>query len=174
LRVGFLPMDLARWDQGRPADLLAIGLWSDVRPLRGAAGLLDWRLCGKLSTLIVAGKVNGAADEQTLMPGAHRLIWKLVLAVGLGPRAEFSEPKFSRVIRRILKTMSGLKLGSLALALPGREDNRITAARAFALLMKESREVLPEALDDLTLIEPPVAQKEMAELLRQQRGGARS
>jgi hypothetical protein len=167
VRVGFLPVDLARWDKARPGDLLAVGLWSDVRPLRGATGLLDWRLCGRLSALIAAGQVAGAADEQTLIPSANRLVWRLVLCAGLGPRAEFSERRFVRAIHRTLVAMRGLKIARLALALPGREGDRIPARRAFQLLMQESEETLPGIVDDLTIIEPAAVQKEMTELLRQ-------
>jgi hypothetical protein len=46
--TSFLPVDLLRWDRGPGGDALVVPVWSDVRPLRGAAGLLDWRLCGRL------------------------------------------------------------------------------------------------------------------------------
>lgn len=167
MRVGFLPVDLARWDQAAPGDLLAVGLWSDVRPLRGAVGLLDWRLCGGLGALLAAGSISGAADEKTLLPGARRLVWRYVLCVGLGARGEFSERRFVRALHRTLVTMRGLKVGRLAVALPGRDTDRIPVRRAFELLMKESEETLPGIVEDLTIIEPPAVQKEMAELLRQ-------
>ena len=61
LPVAFLPIDLSRWDHGPGGDALVVPVWSDVRPLRGAAGLLDWRLCGRLSQMIREGRVSGAA-----------------------------------------------------------------------------------------------------------------
>jgi len=167
VRVGFLPVDLNRWDAAPGGDLLAVGLWSDVRPPRGAAGLLDWRLCGRLSALMAAGKVAGAPDEQTLIPSGRRLPWKLVLFAGLGARADFSERRFVAAVHRTLKTMRGLKLARLAVALPGRDAERIAARRAFQLFADESDKTLPVVMDDLTLIEPPPAQKELAEVVRQ-------
>ena len=71
MRVSLLPIELTRWDQAAPGDAICVSVWSDVRPLRGAAGLLDWRMCGRLSALVAAGKVTGAEGEQTLFPTAH-------------------------------------------------------------------------------------------------------
>ncbi|HTA18129.1 MAG TPA: peptidase M17, partial [Polyangia bacterium] len=68
MNVSLLPVELARWDQAAPADAVCVPVWTDVRPLRGAAGLLDWRLCGRLSTMLASGKVTGAEGEQTLFP----------------------------------------------------------------------------------------------------------
>src|SRR6185437_15009634 len=40
-------------------EAIAIGLAQDVRPLAGLAGVLDWRLCGRLSDLLRKGVVTG-------------------------------------------------------------------------------------------------------------------
>jgi hypothetical protein len=169
VRIGFLPIDLARWDQAEAGDLLAVGLWSDVRPLRGAAGLLDWRLDGRLSSLIVAGHLTGAEGEQLLVPVGHRLAWRFALAAGLGAAATFSERRFVDVVNRTLATMRGLKLARLAVALPGRDGDRIRAPRAFQLFMKEAEETLPGIVEQVTIIEPVAAQKEIGELMRKRK-----
>src|SRR3981189_3669572 len=100
MQVSLLPIELGRWDQSPPADALCVPLWTDVRPLRGAAGLLDWRLCGRLSGMLASGKVTAAEGEQTLFPSAHRLPWRLVLALGAGARRDFSERRFQASVRR--------------------------------------------------------------------------
>ena len=173
MQIGFLPIELPRWDQAKPADILSLGFWSDVRPLRGAPGLLDWRLCGKLSAWMVSGKVAGADGEQTLFPSGGRLPWKLVLVLGLGKRADFTEKKFRTVVHRVVKTMRGLGVSRAAMALPGRGDGGATgttvvpARRALDLVIHEGEEVQPGVLRELTVIDSAVAQKEMADLLRQ-------
>src|SRR5438874_9265009 len=67
--VSFLASDLAKWDQleGAP-EALVLPFFSDERPLRGAAGLCDWRLCGRLSRLLASGRVQGQWGETTLYP----------------------------------------------------------------------------------------------------------
>jgi hypothetical protein len=168
-----LPVELARWDQASPGDALCVPVWSDVRPLRGAAGLLDWRLCGRLSTMLASGKVTGAEGEQTLFPTAHRLPWRLVLALGAGPRRDFSERRFQACVRRALDAAKGLGARRLALALPGRDGERaatgaaaaLTSRRALDLVLQEL-DVTPGALDELAVIAPAAVQKELGEVLR--------
>lgn len=71
-----------------PGDTLVVFLPQDVRPLRGAAGYLDWRLCGALSQTFVEGTFSGAPREVMLMPTGGRLGRRRVFAFGLGPRGE--------------------------------------------------------------------------------------
>ena len=47
---------------------IALFCWSDVRPLSGAAGFLDWRLCGALSRTLVNEQFVGDLNESMLMP----------------------------------------------------------------------------------------------------------
>jgi hypothetical protein len=172
--VTLLPIELPRWDQAPPADAICIPVWSDVRPLRGAAGLLDWRMCGRLSTMMAAGKVTGAEGEQTLFPSAGRLPWRLVLALGAGARRDFTEARLVAGLRRALKATAGLGARRLAYALPGRDGERIAAGaasnvpaarRALDLVLQElDGGVAP--LDELAVIAPGAAGKELAEVLR--------
>ena len=41
--LSILPLDLARWDEVA-RDCLVLTVFTDDRPLRGAAGLADWRM----------------------------------------------------------------------------------------------------------------------------------
>jgi hypothetical protein len=174
LNVTLLPVELSRWDQAPPADAICIPVWSDVRPLRGAAGLLDWRMCGRLSAMMAAGKVSGAEGEQTLFPSASRLPWRLVLALGAGTRRDFNEARLIAGLRRALKATAGLGARRLAYALPGREGERVvagvasslpTARRALDLVLQEL-DGSAAVLDELTVIAPGAAGKELAEVLR--------
>jgi hypothetical protein len=173
VQVALLPIELSRWDQAPPADALCVAVWTDVRPLRGAAGLLDWRMCGRLSALLASGKVTGRQGEQTLFPTTHRLPWRLVLALGGGPRRDFSDKRFSAGVRQALNALRGLGGRRLALALPGRDGERattgptasLTSRRALDLLL-EAVDESPETLDELTVIAPAAVQKELGEVLR--------
>jgi hypothetical protein len=173
VQVSLLPIELARWDQAPPGDAICVPVWSDVRPLRGAAGLLDWRMCGRLSAMLAAGKVTGADGEQTLFPTAHRLPWRLVLALGAGPRADFSDKRLQATVRRALKAVAGLGARRLALALPARESERATAGAAAALTPRRALDIVlqevdagPAVLDELCVIAPGAAGKELGEVLR--------
>ena len=41
------------------ADLAAVPLFTEDRPLRGGVGRADWRLCGRLSELVASGRLAG-------------------------------------------------------------------------------------------------------------------
>ncbi|HSZ80931.1 MAG TPA: M17 family peptidase N-terminal domain-containing protein [Polyangia bacterium] len=173
MNVSLLPVELARWDQAPPGDAVCVPVWTDVRPLRGAAGLLDWRLCGRLSMMLASGKVTGAEGEQTLFPTAHRLPWRLVLALGGGPRRDFSDRRFQASVRRALDAVRGLGARRLALALPGRDGERATTGATATLTSRRALDVVleeldarPGVLDELAVIAPGAVQKELAEVLR--------
>ncbi len=54
-------------------DSIVVGLCRDVRPLAGLLGVIDWRLCGRLSRLVEAGTITGDVDEKVLFPTGGRL-----------------------------------------------------------------------------------------------------
>ncbi len=71
------------------ADLAVAGFFLDERPLRGAAGRADWRLCGVVSELVGSGRLRGKVGEATLVPSMGRLAADRVLLLGLGRRSSF-------------------------------------------------------------------------------------
>jgi hypothetical protein len=134
--------------------------------------------------MLASGKVTGAEGERTLFPSGHRLPWRLVLALGAGPRRDFSEARFVGCVRRALEAARGLGARRLALALPGRDDERasapapaaaaaapaaggaaLTSRRALDLLLQEL-DAAPGAVDELGVIAPAAVQKELGEVLR--------
>src|SRR5207249_1696950 len=116
----FLATDLGKWDQleGAP-ETLVLPFFSDERPLRGAAGLCDWRLCGRLSRLLQSGRVGGHRGEATLYP-ARRLPFARLLLVGLGGADRFDEPAAREAARVIAERMKRLGATRYALVPPGR------------------------------------------------------
>ncbi len=71
-------------------DAVVVGFHEDVRPLKGAAGALDWLLCGSLSQLIIQHKVRGALGDVALLTSKGKIPASKIFLVGLGPRAELS------------------------------------------------------------------------------------
>ena len=75
------------------------------------------------------------------------------------------------LVRRTLKTLAGLKVGRVAMALPGRDGDAVpgtatlSGRRALELVLAEI-EAQPGVVSDLTLLVPPAAQKELSEILR--------
>lgn len=161
--VHLLALDLAKWDQ-HPADVLCVGVFEDERPLRGSAGLLDWRLAGRLSRLIKAGRFSGASGESLLLPppGA-RLPFKRLLLIGLGKSAEFGEARYRAEVRRMTEVLAGLAVARWVVEPPGRATGLIAPRRALELWLAETR---GKATGEVTLIESIGGQREMADVLR--------
>lgn len=165
MAVSVLPLDLARWDEVQ-RDALVLPVFTNDRPLRGAAGLVDWRLCGRLSRLLKSERADGRAGETLLLPPGRRLQFSRVLWFGLGEAKGYTDDRFRRDIARILDVVARAGVTEWAIQLPGRASGLIGARRAIELLLENDA-----ALVDctVTLLEDPAGQKDIAELLRGQR-----
>jgi len=162
--LNVLPLDLSRWDE-TPRDILVLPVFRDDRPLRGAAGLADWRLCGRLSRLIKASKATADAGETMLLPPGRRLRWKRVMWFGLGDAKGYSDARFAKDIAWIRDVVKGANATDVSMQAPGRASGMIGARRAVELILED----VGFAAQQITLLEDPAGQKDIAELLRSQR-----
>ena len=159
-----LPLDLARWDE-TARDCLVLPVFRDDRPLRGAAGLVDWRLCGRLSRLIKATRATADRGETMMMPPGRRLKFKRVLWFGLGDAKGYTEDRFRKDLAWIAEVVAKAGVADWTLQMPGRASGLIGARRAIEIVLED------RALADqpITILEDPAGQKDIAELLRGQR-----
>ena len=97
------------------ADIVVAGFFSDDRPLRGAAGRLDWRLCGQLSDGLASGSLDGEWGGAALLPGTGPIKAFRVLLLGLGKRREFSLDRAEEAMRDAIARC--LDLGQRVVAL---------------------------------------------------------
>lgn len=166
----FVSLELSRIDELR-YEALALTFFEDERPLRGAAGLCDWRLCGRLSSWLSRGLITGAQDEATLVPATHKLPFDRLALFGLGPREAFTQPRFERAVAQILAAVRGLRLRSFALALPGRSTGVTApadAARWFLPLAEAE-----DSLDEIVLLDEPDAHRAMHPIVEAERARLR-
>ena len=166
LEVQFAAPELRRLDASR-ADALVLTFFEDERPLRGASGLVDWRLCGRLSHLLEEGRITGRRGETTLFPPRPRLAFDRLVLYGLGPVDEFDEPACLEALGAIFDTLTSLRSRTCLLVVPGRGTGRLHAERALDLLFDASRG--RDAQDAVTLLEPYTAQKVMLPLLEKRK-----
>jgi hypothetical protein len=162
--LSVLPLDLARWDESA-RDSLVLPVFKDDRPLRGAAGLADWRLCGRLSRLLKSNRATAEAGETLLLPPGRRLRFSRILWFGLGDARGYSDERFRRDLARIVEVVIAAGAKDWALQAPGRASGLIGARRAVEIMLEH------DGLVDqpVTLLEDPAGQKDIAELLRQSR-----
>jgi hypothetical protein len=115
--VEIVPGDLAALDARRPA-VVAAFCYSDVRPLAGALGFIDWRLCGALSRAVESGRFSGARGEILLLPARGRMGDWRVFVFGLGPHREADRAAFREHCREALEVLQRAGVATAAVAAP--------------------------------------------------------
>lgn len=155
-RISFITSDLKRLDN-ISADVIALFHFSERRPLRGITSLVDWRLHGHLSKLIIDGFLTGSTEETLLMPTGGRLNQRYLLVFGIGPRVEFGKRACTTVVERMFRVVEGVSQGNIVLSLPGRVEDALEAPEAMEWLLSCYEDV-PQA-PDLYIIEPTEIQK---------------
>lgn len=90
----------------------------DERPLSGATGFLDWRLCGALSKVMLSGFFVGAPGDKLLVPTDGRVPAKKVFSVGLGRSTSVTALGLEHALTQAASMLTKAGVGSVALAFP--------------------------------------------------------
>lgn len=162
----FVQPDLRALD-ATPVEVIACSAWQDERPFRGALGLLDWRLAGKLSALARSGFLRGDAGEVMLVPGRPKLPFEKVIVLGLGPRGSFDEAVARAAIDRLRLTLEGLKVKRALVEVPGRASGELDAERLAEILIECARDLLEEQA--WTLVDTDDAETSLTQRLQRRR-----
>jgi len=118
--INTVPLTLEALDP-LPVDTVCLFVPEDERPLTGAAGYVDWRLCGQLSRLLVDGFFKGSRGESLLLPSNGRIGAPRVVVLGLGPGGEALHPGILRsALSQAADVLNRARVDSVALELPGR------------------------------------------------------
>ena len=160
MEVRFAPLVLASLGVLK-TEVLCLPVFSDERPLRGAPGLVDWRLCGRLSELLVRGELCGVFDEALLLPPPDGLLAaERLLCLGAGRRGGLDEPGYRVLLKRLLGRVLALRVRTVALALPHASLSWLSPAQAIDVVLEESLGY-GERLDELVLVDTHDAQRAM-------------
>ena len=111
-----IPLSLEQLDKLH-ADTLVVGLHQDVRPLKGAAGFIDWRLCGEISNLLRNKSFQGEAGEVLLISGRGRLPAVRIFLMGWGP-AKSSDAECQKRCEHMVRSIEMAGATKVAIALP--------------------------------------------------------
>jgi hypothetical protein len=102
-----------------PADTILALVPEDERPLRGDAGLIDWRLCGLVSEHLRTGYVTGQLGEAVLLPGDRPLSPARILLVGAGAGTARGGRPILRAMRSAAAKLLMMRSPVALLACPG-------------------------------------------------------
>jgi hypothetical protein len=153
------------------SEVLVCALFADQRPPRGVAGLVDWRMAGRLARLMREGTLCGELGETVLVPGKPRVPFEKVLLFGAGELAAFDEQVYASVVRSVAGTLGGLRVRVAVVERPGRALGRIGVERAVDLLVQACEERAEQ--DRWTLVEEPEDQRRIAQHLAEERRRSR-
>ncbi len=156
--ISLITPELKRLDE-HEADAIVLFRFAEAELLSGITSLLDWRLLGHLSRLIIDGFFQGERDETLLMPLGRRLPQDCLLVLGLGQRDRFDQQVFESQIDRMFSVLDGLRAETLVLALPGRPEGDCSTAQAIEWFLPCYDRRGGERT--LTIVEPVGAQKVM-------------
>jgi len=159
-------------DRGPMMDAVACAVALDDRPLRGPAGLADWRLCGLLSRQILAGRYEGRLGEDMMIAAQPRLPFSKLFLIGLGLESQMDESLSRQVVSRTAGVLLKVGAGSAALGLWDLTRERITFEDGFeAFLAGLSREAAKgteaESFDLRLLARSPTESGRIAHFLEQ-------
>jgi Cytosol aminopeptidase family, N-terminal domain len=153
-------------------EVLVATLSTDERPPHGTAGLVDWRLSGRISRLLLRGFATGNVGEVLLVPGKPKLPFDKVLLFGIGDTGSFDEARFRAALEKILGTLEGLRARTAVVELPGRHFGAITPESAADILLECAAGRREH--DVWTLVEPAEAQRAISQHVMQERRRART
>jgi hypothetical protein len=138
-----------------------------MKPLRGIASLVDWRLYGHLSKLIIHGFLKGEAEESLLMPLGRLLPQQYLLVFGLGERAEFCRESFLENAQRTFETVHKLGHRDVVLTLPGRVEEACSSSESIEWFLSCYEEHGDG--QNIQIVEPTGSQKAMLPLVERWR-----
>jgi hypothetical protein len=134
--------DLASLDAVN-CEAVGVFCWSDVKPLAGAPGFLDWRLCGALSRTLENTFFTARRSEVMLLAAKGRGQLHRIFAFGLGPMGEANATGLRHVCRQAYEAMVQAGVKRFVFAAPGAR-RRPDLEAAF---LKALREELPGRID---------------------------
>ncbi|MDT8443727.1 MAG: M17 family peptidase N-terminal domain-containing protein [Desulfuromonadales bacterium] len=85
-----------------PGDSVVALYFADQKPLEGPAALLDWRLDGQLTRMLLDGDVSGRAGEHVVLQNNGKLQANWVLFVGGGMWHGLCRETHAALVRHML------------------------------------------------------------------------
>ena len=122
--------------------LVQVGFFEDERPLKGPAGLLDWRLNGAISREIIHGRITGGFRETVIIPSNGRIRSPKILLIGLGLARRISYPKLREVSAHLLQTLLKINIIDFCCSIPHSKPYPLECSKAVEVWIEGLSEAL--------------------------------
>ena len=99
-------------------DVVVLLFFSDEKPLKGASGLVDWRMNGSLSELVKSEHLLGEKGESTLIAPQGRIKGKMIIMVGLGKSSHRKKKEIENAAASFMVNLLSLNAKTVAIAIP--------------------------------------------------------
>lgn len=117
-------------------DVVVLLFFSDERPLKGASGLIDWRLNGGISRLIETRRITGDKGETTLIAPQGRIRGEKIMLIGLGSSSQIKPLDIERTAIMILEKLIKIGARKVTIAAPPKRFSTMDSEKAIASLVK--------------------------------------
>ncbi len=145
-------------------EIIVVPIAEDERPPQATAGLLDYRLGGRISKMFDEQTISGAIGQIHLVPARPKLTFDRVLLLGEGQAFDMNPHIYARLIEQLLASLKHLGARRAVVELPGRRHGLISPEQAVEILLELTAD--NPWFDTWTLVESPQAQRIMTALLR--------
>ncbi len=166
MELRFVAPDLRKLDL-LVSEVLAVPLFLGQRPPRGCAGLLDYRMSGRLSETLRSGTLSGDLGEKVFLRGRPKVPFDKLLLYGAGAPEKFNLQVFATLVDLLLESLSDLGIRRAVVELPGREGDVVSPEMRAEVLL--SRAGNNPVFDTWTLVETPEASRAIRDLLARDR-----
>ena len=134
---------------------------------RRARRLVDWRLCGAISRILLRGRATGALGETVLIPAQPRLPFDKLFLFGVGRVSQFDDAVVDGVVERILDTLDRALVRTSVVSLPGRCTDRVRPEHAMKIFL--GRAAMHPEQDQVCIIETAGGQRAMMPVVERER-----
>lgn len=111
-----LPEHVALPVDSLPGESVVAFYFVDQKPLEGPAALLDWRLDGQLTRLLIDGGIQGRAGEHVMLQNNGKLKADRVLFIGGGKWHGLCRETHAALVRHMLQVVRQAGFKAIALA----------------------------------------------------------
>ncbi len=167
MKVAFVRPELKFLDEVS-ADAVVLGIFDGERPLRGLAGLIDWRLNGLITSWLMDGRFVAQSGEMLLYPDRGRLSFERVVVVGLGRPESYDTESFPVAARQLLRGARDIGARRVAASLPGRHLVNWNPRQVMEAWLSAARDVFmsepPQPIEvELLIVEDHELQRTVSE-----------
>ncbi|MBE9503848.1 MAG: hypothetical protein IME96_06715 [Proteobacteria bacterium] len=117
-------------------DAVVLLFFSDEKPLKGASGLVDWRMNGSISKLLESEMVSGDKGETTLVVPQGRIKGGKIMMVGLGDSSRFKARDLENIAPVIVEKLVHIDAKKVIIAIPLKKLSSIKSGKTVSSLMK--------------------------------------